>query len=195
MIRDSKMDEKYNFEFSHNSEYWLDGYSEYVKLFRRKKTIILTSAFGVLSLLFLQQVIMDSSYGMGWVCFAISVSMMLITLLSPVMEKKNIDRNALDVIKDDRYIFRIYDDKYSVETILPESDKEYLETDKEGNEISYPDIPPTVTPLSEKSLKVIEKEGYFGFFSKISYCVIPKADLSGEDIKALKELADKINNK
>lgn len=189
------MIERLNFEFSHNSEYWLDGYNEYYKLFQRKKTIILTVAFGVLSLLFLQQVIFDSSYGLGWVCLAISVSMMLITLLSPVFEKKNIERNALDVIKDDRYIFRIYDDRYSVETIIPESDKKYLEADKDGNEVPYPVIKPTVTPLSEKSLKAIEKDGYFGFFSKFSFCVIPKSDLGENETKALNELADKINNK
>lgn len=189
------MNEKYSFEFSHSSEYWLDGYKEYVRIFRRKKTIILSIAFGVLSLLFLQQVVIDSSYGLGWMCLAISVSMMLMTLLSPVFERKNIGRDALSVIKDDRYIFRIFDDKYSVETILPNSDNEYLDTDDDGNKIPLPEISPTITPLSEKSLKVLEKDGYFGFFSKISYCVIPKADLKDEDIKILKELADKINNK
>lgn len=189
------MNEKYNFEFSHNSEYWLDGYKEYFKIFRKKKTVIISIAFGVLSLLFLQQVIIDSTYGLGWVCLAISAAMLLMTVLTPVFERKNIEINALKVIKDDRYIFRIFDDKYSVETILPKSDGEFLDTDDNGNKIELPKIEPTITPLSEDSLKVIEKEGYFGFFSKVSYCVIPKADLKEEDIKALNELKDRINNK
>lgn len=169
------MDEKYTFEFSSDRECWLAGYREYVKAISKKRIIIDCMVFGILSLLFIQQVVLQPDYGVGWICLAISVFMIAMSFITPIRQVKSVEA-TLDDIDGRKYIFKIYDDKYSVEGIQQEAEAD-------------------VTSLTEKSLKAYDREKYFGLYSKDTFCVIPKASISEADSRAVSELIEKISKK
>ncbi len=194
--------------FGHDSSAWLKGYDDYIKLYRRTRLIITAAVFLVIGALFVEQIVRDPSYGVGWFCLAICIFIIAVNVMSPIVQKRKI-ASALDEIKDDRYILNIYDDRYVVETILPQSetvveavsDEESADGSKtQVTEVAVssasPDenqIPPTETMLADKSLKAVERNDYFGLYSAKTFCVIPKSSLSDEGREAVSELVRKIN--
>lgn len=194
--------------FGHDSSAWLKGYDDYIKLYRRTRLIITAAVFLVIGALFVEQIVRDPSYGVGWFCLAICIFIIAVNVMSPIVQKRKI-ASALDEIKDDRYILNIYDDRYVVETILPQretvveavSDEEGADGSKtQVTEVAVssasPDenqIPPTETMLADKSLKAVERNDYFGLYSAKTFCVIPKSSLSDEGREAVSELVRKIN--
>lgn len=194
--------------FGHDSSAWLNGYDDYIKLYRRTRLIITAAVFLVIGALFVEQIVRDPSYGVGWFCLAICIFIIAVNVMSPIVQKRKI-ASALDEIKDDRYILNIYDDRYVVETILPQretvveavSDEEGADGSKtQVTEVAVssasPDenqIPPTETMLADKSLKAVERNDYFGLYSAKTFCVIPKSSLSDEGREAVSELVRKIN--
>lgn len=186
--------EKLSFKFSHNHDFWIEGYDTYIRLYRRKRQIVFTVLFVVLAAMFIEQIIVDPEYGMGWLCLGISLFIILVNWLNPVFERKHVIA-ALEEIKNDSYVFRLYEHNYSVETILPQSDGEQISDGEDSDDASYSKIPKTVTELDDKSLKAVEKEEYFGLFSAKTMCIIPKADLLPSDCEMVSQLVKKINNK
>lgn len=194
--------------FGHDSSAWLKGYDDYIKLYRRTRLIITAAVFLVIGALFVEQIVRDPSYGVGWFCLAICIFIIAVNVMSPIIQKRKI-ASALDEIKDDRYILNIYDDRYVVETILPQretvveavSDEEGADgSETQVTEVAVssasPDenqIPPTETMLADKSLKAVERDDYFGLYSAKTFCVIPKSSLSDEGREAVSELVRKIN--
>lgn len=173
-------------EYGFERESWLEGYDAYYKLYRRRRTILFVVLFLVLALLFVQQVAVDPSYGVGWTCLAICLAVAVIYAFAPKYERRNVER-ALPAIKNDRYVLKIFQDKITVRTIIPEDDAQYLEPDESGNPIPYPEIPETTIDLSDKTLKTAETEKMFGVFTKYTQCIIPKQDLSEEQLCLLRE--------
>ncbi len=169
------MEEKYNIEFTGDRECWLAGYREYIKAISKKRIIIDCVVFGILSLLFIQQIVLQPNYGVGWICLAISVFMIVLTFITPIRQIKSVEA-TLDDIDGRKYIFKIYADKYSIEGAV------------DGAE-------PDVASLADKSLKAYERDKYYLLFAKDAFCVIPKAELSEDDSKAVSELIEKISKK
>lgn len=169
------MEEKYTLEFNGDRECWLAGYREYVKMFSKKRIIIDCALFGILSLLFIQQIVIQPDYGVGWICLAISVFMIAMSFITPVRQIKSVEA-TLDDIDGRKYIFKIYDDKYSVGEIQQKTET-------------------SITFLSEKSLRACDREKYLGLYSKNSFCIIPKAFLSEADRIEVSELIEKISKK
>ena len=60
--------------------------------------------------LFVEQIVRDPSYGVGWFCLAICIFIIAVNVMSPLVQKRKI-ASALDEIKADRYILNIYDDR------------------------------------------------------------------------------------
>lgn len=179
--------EKTSFEFSFDKDVWLKGYEIYNRLYRKRKKIIYTAVFGVLALLFLQQIIMNPSYGVGWVCMAISLGVVAAVWLNPLFERKKIEP-ALDALKDDKYSVSIYDNKYTVKTILPESDNEFLEVDENGERIPLEPIPETSVSFEDKDFKAVITDELIGMFTANTQCIIPKKCLDEEKIKLIEDL-------
>ncbi|MCD7771051.1 MAG: hypothetical protein LUH23_03050 [Oscillospiraceae bacterium] len=175
-------------EYGFNQESWLEGYDMYYKLYKRKRTILFVVLFLVLGLLFVQQVVMDPTYGVGWMCLAICLAVAVVYALSPWYERKNVQK-ALPAIENDRYILKIYPEKITVRTILPEDDSQYLEPDESGNLKPYPEIPETVIDLSDKTLKTAETDKMFAVYTKYTQCIIPKGDLSEEELERLRKIS------
>lgn len=142
------MDEKYSLEFTCDRECWLAGYREYIKSISKKRIIIDCIIFGILSLLFIQQIVLQPDYGVGWICLAISVFMIVMSFITPIRQIKSVE-TTLDDIDGRKYIFKIYDDKYSVA----------------GMQSAEPDV----TSLAEKSLWACDREKYYGLYSKNTF--------------------------
>ncbi|MCD7731981.1 MAG: hypothetical protein LUH56_00870 [Oscillospiraceae bacterium] len=173
-------------EYGFDEESWLEGYDMYYKLYRRKRTICFVVLFLVLAALFVQQVVLDPTYGVGWTCLAICLAIALVYALAPAYEKRNVKR-ALPAIENDRHVLKIYPEKITVRTILPEDDAQYLEPDESGNLMPYPEIPETVIDLTDKTLKTAETDKMFAVYTKYTQSIIPKADLSEEELERLKQ--------
>ena len=100
--------------------------------------------------------------------------MIVMSFITPIRQIKSVEA-TLDDIDGRKYIFKIYDDKYSVA----------------GMQSAEPDV----ISLAEKSLWACDREKYYGLYSKNTLCVIPKACLSEADSRAVSELIEKISKK
>lgn len=177
--------EKLKIVYSIKKEEWLEGYDQNYNLNRKKFTYIKAAIFLIPLLLFIEQLFHDPYYIMGYVCLAVCIGAIACMFATPKMERRNTER-ALDAIKDDKYQMTVFDDRITVETIIPESDEEYLEKDENGEPKPLPKIEPTEILLSDKSLKAIETEKIIGIFTKSVSCFVPKGELNDNDISVLK---------
>lgn len=184
--------EKLKLVYSIKSEEWMEGYDLYKKMFTRKFTYIKAAIFLIPLLLFVQQVWIDPTYTMGWICIVVCIGAIAAIFANPRLERKNTE-HALEAVKDDKYEFTLYDDKFTVSTILPENESEYLDRDENGNAVPLPEIKPTEVSLKEKGLKIIETEKIFGFYTKAVSLTVPKSALNDRDTAILREMAEKVN--
>lgn len=184
--------EKLKLVYSIKSEEWMEGYDLYKKMFTRKFTYIKAAIFLIPLLLFVQQVWIDPTYTMGWICIVVCIGAIAAIFANPRLERKNTE-HALEAVKDDKYEFTLYDDKFTVSTILPENESEYLDRDENGNAVPLPEIKPTEVSLKEKGLKIIETEKIFGFYTKAVSLTVPKSALNDRDTAILRETAEKVN--
>ena len=182
--------EKLKLVYSVKAEEWLEGYDIYYKTFRRKFTYIKAAIFLIPLLLFAQQIILEPTYTMGWVCIVICIAAIACIFAMPGVERKNTER-ALGAIKDDKYELILTDDKLTVSTILPDNEADYLENDADGNVIPAPEIKPTVVDLKEKGLQLVETEKIIGVFTKSLSLAIPKSELNVHDKTVLRETIGK----
>lgn len=171
--------------YSIDKNEWLEGWNIYFKTFKQKWVYIRAAIFLVPLALFVEQVVRDPSYGVGWVSIGICIACISALFFSRNTEKKNYI-NALEALKDDEYILTVDGATLTLETILPESDKEFLEPDEEGNLKEYPAIEPTVCDLTDKTLKCFETQNIIGLFSEKFGCVIPKAKIDENELCELK---------
>lgn len=164
---------------------WLEGWEIYYKTYKQKWVYIRAAVFLIPLALFVEQVVRDPSYGVGWVSIGICIACMAVLFFSKHTEKKNYI-NALEALKDDEYILTVDGTALTLETLLPESDKEFLEPDEEGNLKEYPAIDPTTLDLADKTVKCFETENIIGLFSDKLGCVIPKAKIDENELGELK---------
>ena len=164
---------------------WLEGYDLYYNAYRKKTTILKAVIFLIPLLLFIQQVWMDPYYTLGWICIIVCIGAIACIFATPKMERKNSER-ALEAIRGDKYELTLTDEKLTVRTIIPESDEQYLEYDKDGNIRPLPEIEPTVIELDEKGLKLVETSDIFAIMSKRINLVVPKAAMNDEQAEILK---------
>ena len=94
---------------------------------------------------------------------------------------------SLKPLEDDRYIFKLFESKFSIETVI--SQEEIDEAVKEGEEPVK--IPPRVVDFSDNGLSVLEKENMFVIFlKKESIYVLPKRCMTNSEIKQLSVIFD-----
>ena len=92
---------------------------------------------------------------------------------------------ALKVLENDKYIFTLYDDRFSIETILDESE---FDEDEE-----IPVVKPRVVTFGETEIHVIENiDMYILILKKDTIYVLPKRCF---DENISKELGDKFREK
>lgn len=178
------MEPKLRTEYKISKEEWLKGYDIYASMFKKKSAYLRAAIFVVPLALFIEQIIRDSSYTMGWICIVICVAMITAALLTPIIERKQ-TAQALDAIADDTYVLELYDDRFTVSTKICEDEKN-LEYDENGEVRPLPEIPASVCELSEKSLRGCETADIIALFSNKGSFFIPKSALDSESLETFK---------
>lgn len=151
-----------------------------------KSSILKTIAFGILAALFIYQIINAPDNFASWLCFVVCLAVIFIVWYNPIKIRKTL-MESLKPLEDDRYTFKLYENKFSIETII--SQEEIDEAIREGEE--PPQIPPRVVDFSNPGLAVLEKESMFVIFlGKESIYVLPKRCLTENEIKELSFVFD-----
>jgi hypothetical protein len=116
-----------------------------------KHNIKITVAFGVVAALFGVSIIRYPDGYLNWVLMFICLFMIFTTWYNMVAVRKRLVA-ALKNLEDDRYIFKLFDDGFSIETIISEEERD----DEE-----FVPIPPKEVKFGEEGLSVIENSEMF----------------------------------
>ncbi len=161
-----------------------EAFIAFQKKFILKSNILKTIAFAILAILFVYQVIQKPENFASWLCLVVCLAVIFIVWYNPIKIRKTL-MQSLKPLEDDRYIFKLYDNRFSIETIIPQEEVE--QAVKEGEEPTR--IPPRVVSLSDTGLSVLEKENMFIIFlKKESIYVLPKRCMHSDEIKQLSEV-------
>ena len=91
----------------------------------------------------------------------------------------NIYNRNREILEDDRYRFSLYDDRFVIETIVPEEEK---------NSEDYTPIEPQETKLDDPMLDSLEQEDKFVLIiQKATIYVLPKRCMSEEEITEVRK--------
>ena len=163
-----------------------EAFITFQKKYILKSNILKTVAFGILALLFIYQIINAPDNFASWLCFVVCLAVIFIVWYNPIKIRKTL-MQSLKPLEDDRYIFKLYENKFSIETVIPQEEIE--EAIKEGEEPVK--IPPKVVDFSDTGLSVLEKENMFVIFlKKESIYVLPKRCMTESEIKQLSYVFD-----
>lgn len=172
----------YNIKNTEEEEAFITFQKKYIL----KSNILKTVAFGILALLFIYQIINAPDNFASWLCFVVCLAVIFIVWYNPIKIRKTL-MQSLKPLEDDRYIFKLYENKFSIETVIPQ--EEIDEAIKEGEEPVK--IPPKVVDFSDTGLSVLEKENMFVIFlKKESIYVLPKRCMTEGEIKQLSYVFD-----
>ena len=158
-----------------------EAFIAFQKKFIFKSNLIKTIAFGILAILFIYQVVKTPGNFGSWLCLVVCLAVIFIVWYNPIKIRKTL-MQSLKPLEDDKYVFRLYENRFSIETIIPQ--EEIDEAIEEGEEPTK--IQPRVVDLSDTGLSVLEKENMFVIFlKKESIYVLPKRCMTDSDIKQL----------
>ncbi len=171
------------------------------RLYVYKKNIAATIVFALVGLFFLFQIITKGVSPMRICLMIFAFAMIFITWLTTFRIRKML-LIALETLKDDRYVFRLFKDKFEIETIIPQEDvklaKELVAEDREngsfegeGEDEDYDgDITPSKSEYEYPSdnMKIVETSDMFLIFvSKQVFHILPKRIMTDGDLKILDE--------
>ena len=148
------------------------------KLYVRKaniiKTVVLLCVFGV----FFAQFLSNKSDYVSIIAMTIAVVGLFVTWYNPVAIRKGLMK-ALAPLENDKYIFKLYGDAFTIETVIDESEFE------EGEERIYP--PPRVVWKEKSDFEVFELEDMFCIImKKETIYVLPKRCMNDEKAELIR---------
>ncbi len=154
------------------------------KLYVRKSNIIKTIVMVLVFVVFLVQYIDNRNSYISLIAMTIAVVGIFITWYNPVAIRKGLMK-ALAPLEKDRYIFKLYDDAFSIETVIDESEFE------DGEERISP--PPRVVWKDKSDFEVYELDEMFCIImKKETIYVLPKRCMNDEKAELVrKELVKK----
>ena len=131
-----------------------------------KKNWIKTAAFRVAAILFIISIGRNPSQPMNYILASICIAGIFIIWYNTKRIRVSL-LEALKLIEDDKYIFTLYNDRFSIETILAE------DTDENGEKIAP--VEPRIVYFSDTLIDVIETEKMFVIIlKKDTIYVLPK---------------------
>ncbi|MBR1382727.1 MAG: YcxB family protein [Ruminococcus sp.] len=155
-----------SFEYDVKNTEEEQAFRAFQKKYVYKGNIIKTVLFGIVSVLFMISFIRYPDEYLYPVLTFISLAFIFITWFNTVKIRKSL-LEALKVLENDRYIFTLFDDRFSIETILDESE---FDEDEE-----IPVIKPRIVIFKETEINVIEKSDMFVLIlKKDTIYVLPK---------------------
>ena len=157
-----------------------EAFMAFQKKFVYKQNIIKTIVFALVGIIFLIRIIYKPDNAVFWLGLVICLAAIFIFWYNPIKIRKTL-MESLKPLEDDRYIFKLYDYKFSIETILPEDER----FDEDGKEIV---IKPRVVQFSDIGLKILEKRDMFLLFlKKESIYVLPKRCIEDYQINTIRK--------
>lgn len=172
-----------SFEYDVKNSEEEEAFITFQKKYVYKSNIIKTVIFGILAILFLVSFIRSPKEYLNPVLMVICLTVIFVVWFNTKKIRTSL-MQALKVLENDRYIFTLYDDRFSIETILDESEFD------EDEEILV--IKPRVVYFKDITLSVIEKLDMFVLIlKKDTIYVLPKRCF---DENASKELHDKFSS-
>lgn len=136
------------------------------KIYVTKSNIIKTIVLGIVFIIFLSQLLNNVATYVSAIGMTVAVIGIFITWYNPVVIRKSL-MNALKPLENDRYIFKLYEDAFTIETIIDESEFE------EGEERISP--PPRIVWKNSDNFEVRELDDMFVIImKKETIYVLPK---------------------
>ena len=188
-----------------NYDITLDEEDRAFRIFQRlyvfKKNLFRSALFAVVAVMFLIQIAMGKGDNIAWGLMTVCIAFIAVIWITPIRIRKML-LVALETLKDDRYIMRIYDSGFEIETVIPQDDAEIAkaiddadgeerdETDEETLERLTP--PKSEYRFSQEGLRLVENDDmYMIFVSKETFHILPKRALDGDQKSAIEEIFHK----
>lgn len=173
-----------SFEYNVKNSEEEQAFTAFQKKYVYKGNYIKTALFGIVALLFLVSFIRSPKEYLNPVLMFISLSFIFVIWFNTFKIRKSL-LQALKVLENDKYIFTLYDDRFSIETIIDESE---FDEDEE-----IPVVQPRVVKFDDTEIHVIENiDMYILILKKDTIYVLPKRCF---DENVSKELSDKFRQK
>lgn len=168
-----------SFEYNVKNSEEEQAFRAFQKKYVYKGNIIKTILFGIVSLLFMISYIRYPKEYLYPVLTFVSLAFIFVIWFNTVKIRKSL-LQALKVLENDRYVFTLFDDRFSIETILDESE---FDDDEE-----IPVIKPRIVEFKGTEINVIEKPDMFVLIlKKDTIYVLPKRCFEDGDEKVLSD--------
>lgn len=172
-----------SFEYNVKNSEEEQAFKAFQKKYVYKSNIIKTCLFGAAALLFLISFIRAPKEYLNPVLMFISMAVIFVIWFNTFKIRKSL-LQALKMLENDRYIFTLYDDRFSIETIIDESEF--------GEDEEIPVVQPRVVYFDNTDIHVIEQtEMFILILKKDTIYVLPKRCF---DENVSKELYEKLQS-
>ena len=150
-----------------------------------KKNWIKTIAFAIVALVFLWSVYKKPDQPLNYMLVAICVAAIFVIWHNTRKIRTSL-MDALKILEGDKYLFSLYEDKFTIETVEAET------VDENGEPL--PPIQPRVVTFADTTLNVFEAEDKFIIvLKKDTIYVLPKRCMNEEQIAVLRNtLSEKL---
>ena len=173
-----------SFEFNVTIDEEDDAFRTFQKRYVFKRNVIKSVGFGLLGVGFLVSSFFYPDQVMNYILFAVCFAAVVMIWYNNVKIRRSL-MDALQMLADDKYIFTLYNDKFRIETILPEDEREAED---------FEEIPPQEFDLSDPLLDAVEKDDKFVIIVKrATIYVLPKRCMNDEQMKLVREKLKVVN--
>ncbi len=188
-MQEVKSVSKLSFEYSTSNDDEKFAFTQFQRIFTLKKRIIMIIILAILSALFLEQVLRNTSYTLGYIGLGVSVFLLFFNCINPFLIRKNLMK-ALKTIENDIYSFELFDNKMEITTVKINEDIDEDEEENDENEEKEPVVyKPTVINFDNSTLSIIEyKEMFIIFLAKQSFFVLSKKFINNEQQEVMRDV-------
>lgn len=168
------------------------------KLFQRlyvfKKNIIKTVLFLIAAAAFAVQIICGRGDSIAWGLLTVCLAFTAVVWITPLRVRKFL-LQALEMLKDDRYILRVFSGGFEIETVVPrdgdaaeEETQQEEEDNEDGEESGAPINTVSAYSFDDEKLRLVESdESYLIFIGKETFHVLPKRAIGDELSEAVRK--------
>lgn len=173
-----------SFEFNVTIPEEDDAFKVFQRRYVFKRNVIKSIGFGLLGIGFLVSSFIYPDKVMNYILFAVCAAAVSMIWYNNVKIRRSL-MEALKMLEDDRYIFTLFEDRFRIETIVP---------DEERNAEDFEEIPPQEFDLSDPMLDAVEKQDKFVIIVKrATIYVLPKRCMNDEQMSLVREKTKSVN--
>lgn len=154
-----------SFEFNVTIPEEDDAFRVFQKRYVFKRNVIKSIGFTVLGIGFLVNSFFHPDQAMNFILVAVCAAAVGMIWYNNVKIRRSL-MEALKMLEDDRYIFTLFKDRFRIETIVPQEEREAED---------FEEIPPQEFELNDPLLDAVEKDDKFVIIVKqATIYVLPK---------------------